>query len=631
MERKDVFISYKSEEFDEASWVKATLEHNGISCWMAPMCIPGGSSYAVEIPAAIKQCKVFVLILSERSQLSQWVPKELDQAINEAKVIMPFMLENCRLQDDFNFYLTNVQRYEAYRSKAATMERMIREIKALLQKNGEGEKAEQTEEKQESPADNTSKPKEKAELPADHAPQPEEKLERPAEESQQPAQPEKSAKKKKAPKEKKQKATPSGKKKKLTALWILLGVVLVIGLIIGISAGVKRGNEITVAGTVFEKDTYYLHLEGKTLTNADMEKLTEFERIARIELINCTVNAVNLSNITAHDLYALVIRGCQLTDTQLQTLNFEGLENMYELDLSDNPKLTDLSMLAPLSDSMHTLDIGGTGISDINMLESFTELHTLGVRGLGLTELKALTGMIYLEYLYASDNRLESLEGLENITLLKTVDLSNNAIGDVSLLSKSVATLKQLYLDSNALTNLDCLATCTGLVDVSVNNNQLETLSWLGSCSELLSLSANHNQITDVVGLSVCKNLNKLDLAHNRLTEIMRSDLSFQEEGYVTVDLSGNQLVSCLLPTNCYYSELKLQGNAFTDMAVLQGLEGGKVCFTYPQRLGPESLNDIGIYNCYIIDCPLDQRVAVQKVLSSVYFVTEEEAMENFQ
>ena len=63
---RDVFISYKAEELEEASWVKSVLENNGISCWMAPACIPGGSNYAVEIPQAIRQAKVFVLILSSR-------------------------------------------------------------------------------------------------------------------------------------------------------------------------------------------------------------------------------------------------------------------------------------------------------------------------------------------------------------------------------------------------------------------------------------------------------------------------------------------------------------------------------------------------------------------------------------
>lgn len=110
----EVFISYKAEEYEEARFVKTTLETNGISCWMAPESIRGGSCYAAEIPGAIRTSKVFVLILSEKCQLSKWVPRELDQAINEGKTILPFMLENCELKDDFNFYLSNVQRYAAY-------------------------------------------------------------------------------------------------------------------------------------------------------------------------------------------------------------------------------------------------------------------------------------------------------------------------------------------------------------------------------------------------------------------------------------------------------------------------------------------------------------------------------------
>ena len=135
MANKDVFISYKAEEIEEASWVKSVLESNGISCWMAPSCIPGGSSYAVEIPQAIRQAKVFVLILSSKAQSSQWVSREVDLAINEGKIVLPFMLENCALKDDFNFYLTNVQRYAAYENKLAAAEKMINEIKALVGHN----------------------------------------------------------------------------------------------------------------------------------------------------------------------------------------------------------------------------------------------------------------------------------------------------------------------------------------------------------------------------------------------------------------------------------------------------------------------------------------------------------------
>jgi hypothetical protein len=73
-----------------------------------------------------------VLVLSSKAQSSQWVSREIDLAINEGKIVLPFMLENCALKDDFNFYLTNVQRYSAYENKVAAMEQMVKEIKAII-------------------------------------------------------------------------------------------------------------------------------------------------------------------------------------------------------------------------------------------------------------------------------------------------------------------------------------------------------------------------------------------------------------------------------------------------------------------------------------------------------------------
>lgn len=127
-----VFISYKSEEYKEASLVRACLEENGLDCWMAPDSIPGGSSYADEISSAIEKCQVLVFILSQRAQKSEHIKKELDLALNNGKPIMPFMIENCNLEKAFNYYLTDVQRYRAYQNKSSEMKRMIDRIKGLI-------------------------------------------------------------------------------------------------------------------------------------------------------------------------------------------------------------------------------------------------------------------------------------------------------------------------------------------------------------------------------------------------------------------------------------------------------------------------------------------------------------------
>ena len=106
---KEIFISYSSNDLPQAETVRNVLEKNGLSCWMAPRDIPGGSNYTKEIPIAIRNCKIFVLILSKSAQNSHWVLKELDSAVNCGKVILPFMLEDCALNDEFNFLLTGAQ------------------------------------------------------------------------------------------------------------------------------------------------------------------------------------------------------------------------------------------------------------------------------------------------------------------------------------------------------------------------------------------------------------------------------------------------------------------------------------------------------------------------------------------
>ena len=129
---KEVFISYSTKDAASAEAVRNVLEKNGLSCWMAPRDIPGGSNYTKEIPVAIRNCKVFVLILSENAQKSHWVLKELDSAVNCGKVILPFMLEDFVLSDEFDFLLTGAQRYAAYLKKVEVMETLIGRIRGIL-------------------------------------------------------------------------------------------------------------------------------------------------------------------------------------------------------------------------------------------------------------------------------------------------------------------------------------------------------------------------------------------------------------------------------------------------------------------------------------------------------------------
>ena len=129
---RQVFISYSSKDFAQAQSVRHVLEQNGITCWMAPADIPGGSNYTKEIPVAIRGCQAFVLMLSNNAQKSQWVLKELDSAVNAGKIILPFQLEDVPLSDEFNFLLTGAQRYDAYQRKTEAMKLLVSRIQAII-------------------------------------------------------------------------------------------------------------------------------------------------------------------------------------------------------------------------------------------------------------------------------------------------------------------------------------------------------------------------------------------------------------------------------------------------------------------------------------------------------------------
>lgn len=108
-ERGYWFVSHCSKDIKIVDQIIDVLKQCGISYWKAPEMIPAGSNYAKEIPKALKNCSVFLFVVSEASQNSIWVEKELDSAVNARKNIIPVRIDDTPLNDMYTFYLNNVQ------------------------------------------------------------------------------------------------------------------------------------------------------------------------------------------------------------------------------------------------------------------------------------------------------------------------------------------------------------------------------------------------------------------------------------------------------------------------------------------------------------------------------------------
>ena len=134
---KSVFISYSSKDERYIKKMTQMLEKMGITYWIAPDMIPAGSNYAREIPSAIQNCDIFLLVLSKASQQSIWVEKEIDSAIYYRNTIVPFQIDDSPMTDMFRFYLNNVQTiYCANRPKDA-IEELKQRLRTLLKLTAE--------------------------------------------------------------------------------------------------------------------------------------------------------------------------------------------------------------------------------------------------------------------------------------------------------------------------------------------------------------------------------------------------------------------------------------------------------------------------------------------------------------
>jgi len=85
----DAFISHSSKDKAVADKICEYLEQHDIKCWIAPRNVLGGMPYACEIFNGIDESQILLLILSENSNVSRHVEREIDRAFNKEKVIIP--------------------------------------------------------------------------------------------------------------------------------------------------------------------------------------------------------------------------------------------------------------------------------------------------------------------------------------------------------------------------------------------------------------------------------------------------------------------------------------------------------------------------------------------------------------
>lgn len=105
-----VFISYSKPDAAIARNLCSYLEERGFICWIAPRDVLPGADFPESIVDAIDSCRVVVLILSQSSNSSRHVIRELTRAVNRNLTILPFRIEDVLPTKNMD-YLINVSHW----------------------------------------------------------------------------------------------------------------------------------------------------------------------------------------------------------------------------------------------------------------------------------------------------------------------------------------------------------------------------------------------------------------------------------------------------------------------------------------------------------------------------------------
>ena len=101
----DVFISYSFKDKTIADAVCAILESKRIRCWIAPRDVLPGENYGSAIIHAIDSSKIMVFVFSGYANDSPDISNELDRAVKNDLIIIPFRIEAIEPSYTLQYYI----------------------------------------------------------------------------------------------------------------------------------------------------------------------------------------------------------------------------------------------------------------------------------------------------------------------------------------------------------------------------------------------------------------------------------------------------------------------------------------------------------------------------------------------
>lgn len=110
----NVFISYSTKDLHIANHVRAALSIPNVNVFIAEYSVPASAPLNAFIEMGLRGCDLFVLLWSQNSKASDYVPQEIGIARGCNKTILPIVLEDGLAVPGFAADLKYLPAYKDY-------------------------------------------------------------------------------------------------------------------------------------------------------------------------------------------------------------------------------------------------------------------------------------------------------------------------------------------------------------------------------------------------------------------------------------------------------------------------------------------------------------------------------------
>lgn len=163
-----------------------------------------------------------------------------------------------------------------------------------------------------------------------------------------------------------------------------------------------------------------------------------------------------------------------------------------------------------------TLNLSGTGVTDITGLRYMKKLSTLRLDNTAVSDISEMSGMTRLAILTAANSNISTLAPITEIETLRVITVPNTRVSDISVLNTNkLYSLTSINLKGNGITDASALKNIPTLKTITLSENKLTSIDFISSLTAPESLYFNDNEIENVDVVYDLSTLTELDVSSN--------------------------------------------------------------------------------------------------------------------